>query len=360
MKVLVVDDSVVYRTAIKTALSSANKDYEIDVAANGKIAVEKIKANTYEIVTLDLEMPVMDGIETIKEIRTFDKDLPIIIFSAQNMQAANKTLMALELGANDFVKKIEGSSDINENLQMINNELIPRFKALTERTARMKAMRGGATTTEAKAPVSSSKPFKERSFLELQGFRPDIICLASSTGGPDALKKVFSNLKALRTPLVMVQHMPPVFTTQLAKALDEVSPMTVVEAKPGDELKPNHAYLAPGDYHMFIEKKDDKYQLNLNQGPKVCYVRPAADVLFESVAKNFPDKKVLAIVLTGMGNDGAHGCEVLQKLNTRVIIQDEDSSVVWGMPKAVYDIGCQDIRLNISKIPELINKMAAG
>lgn len=354
MKVLIIDDSVVYRSAIKSALTGSGENYEIDIAANGKIAIDKLKVKEYDIITLDLEMPVMDGIETIKEIRSFNRRVPVIIFSAQNVNAANKTLHALEMGANDFVKKIEGGSNLDENIKMIQHELLPRFKALVGKIQRS----SGGTAKDQSSEKNITKPNVEKSLQQVCDFNPDILCIASSTGGPDVLKKIFSDLEKLPIPILIVQHMPPVFTTQLAKALDQISKVSVKEAAVGDYLEPGVAYLAPGDFHMVIEKKNDKYQINLNQDPKVCYVRPAADVTFQSVAQNFSGK-VLAVVLTGMGNDGANGSGMIRDKESRILIQDQDSSVVWGMPKAVYDKGFYDIQLTPLNIVKAINKMTS-
>lgn len=354
MKVLIVDDSVVYRSAIKTALSASDETYDIDIAANGKIAVDKIKSKSFDIVTLDLEMPIMDGIETIKAIREFDKKIPVIIFSAQNMSAANKTLHALELGANDFVKKIEGSSDMESNINMIQQELLPRFKALTRKAASLKIV-----DQAAEVPKKQSLDSTPMTLNQLAQFKPNLICIASSTGGPDALKKIFAGLEKLPVPILLVQHMPPVFTTQLAKGLDQISKIEVREAKVGDHLQPGVAYLAPGDFHMVIKKSAHGYEVGLNQDAKVCYVRPAADVTFESVASVFSGN-VVGVVLTGMGSDGANGSVALKEKGAKMMIQDEDSSVVWGMPKAVLDKGAQDICLNPSEIINLLNRMTLG
>ena len=362
MKVLVVDDSVVFRSAIKTALLDSDFVDEVDIAANGKIAIDKLKnRKDIDSITLDLEMPVMDGVETIKEIRKFDKDIPIIIFSAQNITAANKTLEALQMGANDFVSKIATTSDINENLKMIQNELIPRFKALTERNARRKSILSGKSTLSDSQMVTNnfSSVTATRVSANFDLFRSDILCIASSTGGPDMLMKVFRGLKELRVPVVIVQHMPPVFTTQLAKTLNELSPNTVVEASIGDILKPGHCYLAPGDYHMTIKKaaQPGQYLLALDQSEKVCFVRPAADVLFKSVAQRF-DGKISAFVFTGMGNDGADGCDQIKDKGGIVGVQDEESCVVWGMPRAVYERNAQDGIFTPEQIIEKINLVA--
>lgn len=258
-----------------------------------------------------------------------------------------------------IVSKLSNSMDINENLKMIQEELVPRFKALMERKKRLRT-----SVKESNTPVKNviesnvEAPVKIKSDIELDLFKPDIICFASSTGGPDMLIKLFSGLKKLKVPVVMVQHMPPVFTTQLAKTLDKLSPNTVVEAKIGDELKPGHCYLAPGDYHMRIKRSQaGKYVVALDQSEKVCFVRPAADVLFESVAKNF-EGKISGFVFTGMGNDGANGCKSIKQKSGAVLIQDEESCVVFGMPRAVYENGCFDGIFNPQELIEKINNMA--
>lgn len=358
MKVLVVDDSVVFRSAIKTALLDSDLVSDVEIAANGKIAIDKLKSKKFDSVTLDLEMPVMDGIETIKNIREFDKDIPIIIFSAQNITAANKTLEALQMGADDFVSKLTTAMNIDENLKMIREELIPRFRALIERTSR----RRGGSVGQARPVISEPKVFTDEvkvNIEDIHNFRPDIICIASSTGGPDMLIKVFSGLKELKVPVVIVQHMPPIFTTQLAKTLNSLSPNTVVEAKIGDRLKPGHVYLAPGDYHMTVKKAKEsgEYIISLDQTEKVCFVRPAADVLFKSVVDHF-EGKIAGFVFTGMGNDGAEGARRIKSRGGKILIQDEESCVVWGMPRAVFENKSYDGIFSPEELIEKINIMA--
>lgn len=350
MKVLVIDDSVVFRSAIKQALLGSEIVNQVEIAANGKIGIDKMKSQHFDSVTLDLEMPVLSGLDTIKAIREFDKEIPIIIFSAQSISGANKTLEALQWGADDFVSKLTGSNDINENLKMIQQELIPRFNALIARKKRKKEL--------SKNEISPVKNEKESQKLDVDKFRADIVCMASSTGGPELLIKFFSGLKKLRVPVLLVQHMPPVFTTQLAKALDACGINTVIEAKHGDILKAGHVYLAPGDYHMCLTKAEDgQYQTVLNQDEKVCYVRPAADVLFQSVAENF-NGNIAGFVFTGMGNDGAAGCQKIKDRKGIILIQDEASCVVWGMPRAVSQKSLQDCTLSPDKLIEKMNLIA--
>lgn len=345
MKVLIVDDSIVFRTAIKTALMASDFVTEVDVAANGKIALDKIKQNSYDGVTLDLEMPVMDGVESIKEIRKFNKEIPIIIFSAQNVKAANKTLEALRLGANDFVQKITGNSDVHENLKMIENELVPRFKAMIDSSSHSK-----------KKPLAKRNT-SNSAFIE--NYKAGIVCISSSTGGPDTLMNIFRKLNKLKVPVVLVQHIPPIFSTQLSLALDKLGDNTVKEAKDGDILEAGVCYLAPGDYHMEVVKHgDSQYKLSLNQEEKVCYVRPAADVMLRSVAKNFRGH-IASFVLTGMGSDSANGCKAIKDENGLVVVQDEASSIVWGMPGAVVELDACDEILEIEKIVDVINKIAS-
>jgi two-component system chemotaxis response regulator CheB len=296
-------------------------------------------------------MPVLDGVETIKGIREFDKDIPIIIFSGQNINAANKTLEALHLGADDFVSKITTSIDINENFKMIQEELIPRFKALTARKQRFFENR----SQNKDVPVEVKRKINLDVNINIDLFRPDIICIASSTGGPDMLMTVFNGLELMKVPVVIVQHMPPIFTTQLAASLNKLSENTVVEAKHGEELLPGHVYLAPGDYHMEVKKNiNGKYVTALNQEEKVCFVRPAADVLFKSVAENF-NGKIASFVFTGMGCDGADGTGYIKNKDGIVMIQDEDSCVVWGMPRAVYEKKTYDGIFSPEKIIEKLN-----
>ncbi len=349
MKVLIVDDSIVFRTAIKNALLNSGQVREVDVASNGKIAADKLKQKSFDGITLDLEMPVMDGIETIKEIRSFNKDIPIIIFSAQNINAANKTIKALEMGANDFVQKLQDSADLETNIKNIQNELVPRFSALLNKN-QYKQEKMNPTVQENSVLENTSqssrvvKPFT----------KANLICIGSSTGGPDFLMRLFSKIGKLDVPVLITQHMPPIFTTQLAKTLNELSPNRVVEATNGDILESGTVYLAPGDFHMIIKPYDKGHKIELTKSEKVCFVRPAVDVMLNSVADYFQGN-VVTYIFTGMGNDGANGCQRMRDKNGINIVQDESSSVVWGMPRAVYDRQLHDEILKPDEIVKSIN-----
>tara|TARA_B100001971_G_scaffold215190_1_gene259678 strand:- start:114075 stop:115115 length:1041 start_codon:yes stop_codon:yes gene_type:complete len=346
LKVLIVDDSVVYRSAIKMALAQSSLCETVDTANNGKAALDKLKTAQYDIVTLDIEMPVMDGVEAIQEIRKINKEIPIIVFSAQNNHAASKALRALENGASDIVKKIEGSGDISENLKMIQSELLPRFKALVENSKKTK------NKTAAAGPVNKdTKAYLKKS-------KPQFLGIGSSTGGPDTLKSIISKIKHIHVPIFIVQHMPPVFTTQLAKALDKITHYTVVEAANNMQVQKDHIYIAPGDYHMRVVKAENGYLIRLDQSEKVCFVRPAVDVLFKSMSETFSDKPIACLVLTGMGSDGAQGSQYIKSKGGTVLIQDESSSIVWGMPKAVFEINAYDDILHLDQIPEIIDLLS--
>lgn len=355
MNILIVDDSVVYRTAISEALAGVPEVTVFKTACNGKIAVDIIKQNpgVIDLVTLDMEMPEMDGIATIKAIRQFDKSLPIIVFSGITEAGAEKTLEALNLGANDFVKKIVGRGTLEDSLEMIREELLPKIRAFEKKKIKVPSKKF------AEAPTISSSLLDLPNLIKDMVVKPKLICLGCSTGGPGALTSIFSALsEELTVPMLIVQHMPPMFTEKLAIMLDKLSPNKVIEAKEGDVLKAGTCYVAPGDFHMeLIKDADDVYKIKLNKNEKVCYVRPSVDVLFSSVAKNY-NKKVLAIVLTGMGEDGAVGAVELNNKEDYIIIQNKETSVVWGMPMAVRKRISDVKALSIEEFAPLLNRLS--
>jgi two-component system, chemotaxis family, protein-glutamate methylesterase/glutaminase len=358
VRVLVVDDSIVFRSAVRIAIGDMPEINELKVASNGKIAVEFTKAGGIDFIIMDLEMPVMDGIDAIKAIREFNKTIPIIIFSVQSIKGANKTLKALEYGANDFVQKIPGGKSAKENVDNIKNDLIPRIKALCLRRAIPIGSPSTGNTTE--KSVSHSSSVLNTDSIDLKKYsmvRPSLILIGSSTGGPEALKKVFSQLKShVKVPILVIQHMPPIFTEQLAKMLNKLCPLTIIEASDGDLLRPGHCYIAPGDYHMTIFENGLNKMIKLNQDPKVCYVRPSVDVTFNSAAANIRGKLV-SFVLTGMGSDGVAGAKSIKDKNGFVLIQDEQTSVVWGMPGAVHREDLQDDMGTLDQLAQVINEI---
>ncbi len=356
MKVLIVDDSVVFRMAIKQALGEIEGIQIVDALSNGQLAVDFLKkGNEVDLITLDMEMPILDGMATIKEIRAFNKDVPIIVFSGLTTKGAEKTIDALSSGANDFVTKEEsgGANSIDKSLDMIRHSLLPKIEAFKVRRKRPLPTPAKEESVETSSASDGGQPEKLISMAK----KPRMIVMASSTGGPDALSKVFRKLEkhASNVPILLVQHMPPVFTEKLAEMLTNISPgYAVKEGKPGDRLEPGVCYIAPGDYHMVL--KPD-LTIDLNQKEKVCYVRPAANCLFESVAENFKEQ-VASFVLTGMGDDGAEGVKKLSERGSYNFFQDENSCTVFGMPGAVKKTGvAQEVKLE--GVSELINSINA-
>lgn len=353
MKILIAEDSIVFRTAIKMALEDLHPS-EIKTASNGKICYDYFVQGGFDLVIMDLEMPVMNGPDTIKAIREVNKEVPIIIFSAQSAQGANKTFLALEMGATDFVQKIQGGKSAQENIDMIKGELLPKIKgyfkekpktSISTSPVEPQQIHKPLGGTEDRGPMTST--FNLAKYSKIM---PSLILIGSSTGGPEALIKIFNSMQGkCPIPIVIVQHMPPVFTEQLAKMLDRLSDLTVVEAKEGDILKAGHCYIAPGDYHVELKKVESQYKLTLNQNEKVCFVRPAVDVTWKSAAKVIQGS-ILSVMLTGMGEDGTSGAKELRQRGEPIVIQDKTSSVVWGMPGSLYEHG---LHTDVAELPEI-------
>lgn len=363
MKVLIVDDSVVFRMSISEALKNVSGVEIVGTASNGKLALDFIsKHGAPDLITLDIEMPVMDGITTIENIRKINKDIVIIVFSSITIKGAELTLKALRLGANDFVTKQEASSAINmvESLKMIESILVPKIKAFENKLIK------STPTKESKVEEKKTNILNNIQTPSLQSTSleeiekeiikyPSLLLIASSTGGPDALTTIVKGIKVKpQIPILIVQHMPPIFTEKLAQMLNNQNDLIEVkEAKGGEKLEPGVCYLAPGDYHMTLNKDQ---LIELNQNEKVSYVRPSATVLFESIAENYSGK-TLTFVLTGMGDDGANGATKLLNKNDYIYIQDEKSSVVWGMPGAVKQKIPNVKEVTLFDISHVLNKV---
>jgi two-component system chemotaxis response regulator CheB len=346
MRTLIVDDSIVYRSAITQALEEVPGVVISKSVSNGEIAVDYLKKNEdIDLITLDMEMPVMDGMETIREVRKFNKNVTIIVFSSFTKKGAERTIKALSLGADDFVEKVEGTGSIDGSIEMIKNELIPRIEALQKRKYSREEI-------ELVINNKTSNVFEVETIVQNMQQKPKLICIGCSTGGPEALTSIFKSItENVSVPIVLVQHMPPMFTQKLAEMLTNLSPVTVKEAKDGDRVEAGTCLIAPGDYHMEITKE---LTVRLNQRDKVCFVRPAVDVLFNSISRNFSGK-VMSIILTGMGDDGADGSIELKKKGAYQFVQDEDSCIVWGMPGAVVRKGVNPTVLRLDQFGDLIN-----
>jgi|SRR5579863_3835556 len=328
IRLLLVDDSVVIRKLLSETLSADPALEVVGTASDGRIALAKIPALTPDLITLDIEMPVMDGLETLAAVRKLYPRLPVIMFSVLTEHGAAATLDALSLGASDYATKPSNTGSPAVAIERIRSELIPKIKALC-----------GAVTLNLGPSIRPALPLKVRSVLKS---RIDIVAIGTSTGGPNALAKVLPLIpNDFPVPIVVVQHMPPTFTHLLAERLARFSAITVQEGAPDTLLRPAHAYIAPGDFHMTVDRSGLQYRIGLNQDAAENSCRPAVDVLFRSVAEAY-GANVLAVVMTGMGSDGVHGAEAIQKSGGQVIIQDEASSVVWGMPGLVLASGQAD------------------
>ncbi len=372
IRVLIVDDSAVMRRIIMTSLMKHPEIEVVGTAANGLLAIESIKRSNPDIVTLDVEMPEMDGITALREIRKIYPILPIIMFSSTTQIGAKATMDALTYGASDYVGKPQASADPADAYKVLEENLIPKIKALCQRAngdgkkitsikERGAARREGLSMpTPAKITLLPS--VQSPSPLNTKVTRPEgrplypveALCIGVSTGGPAALMKVFEMWRTpLSVPIFIVQHMPPKFTTLLAARLTEVGVIPVQEPYEGQEALAGHAYLAPGGYHLELKKKGIKVFMHLNEDPPENSCRPAVDVLFRSAAKVY-GQSLLAVILTGMGHDGLRGAEDIIRSNGVVLAQDEETSVIWGMPGAIAQADLADKILPLEAIPDEI------
>jgi len=344
IRVLVVDDSVVIRKLLTEHLGSDPDIEVVGTAPDGKIGLAKIPELNPELVILDIEMPVMDGLETLAALRKTYPKLPVIMFSTLTERGASATLDALTLGANDYATK---TLDKNNAKEQVATQLAPKIKALCRREQRLTP--AAASGSEVGKPLfTSSKPPGPI----------DVVAIGVSTGGPNALATVVAGLpQDFPVPIVIVQHMPQMFTRLLAERLSALGGLEVREGIAGQELLPGQIWLAPGGFHMEVEKHLNAVTLRIHDGPFENSCRPAVDVLFRSVAAVY-GSRALAVIMTGMGQDGLRGCEAIREMGGRIIIQDEATSVVWGMPGAVSRADLADKTLPLADLATEINRNA--
>lgn len=344
IRILVVDDSVVIRRLLCDTLS---KDPELEVVASagdGRIALAKISQLHPDLITLDVEMPVMDGLETLAEVRKLYPKLPVIMFSTLTERGAAATLDALSLGASDYATKPSNTGSPAMAIEAIRAELIPKIKALCA---------GASTKLKSLPPPRPAVRVRVPS-----NRRIEIVAIGTSTGGPNALAEVLPRIpKDFPVPIVVVQHMPPIFTRMLAERLASRSAIPVEEGSAGVVLSPGHSWIAPGNFHMTVARAGVNWRLDLNQNPPEHSCRPAVDVLFRSVAA-VCRANVLGVVMTGMGSDGVLGAQHIREAGGEVIIQDEASAVVWGMPGLVYAAGQADAVYPLDQLaPEITRRV---
>ncbi len=322
LRILIVDDSAAVRRLLRLSLSEDPELEICGVAANGKIALALLEQNVPDVVTLDIEMPEMDGLTTLGLIRKRYPKLPVIMFSTLTERGAVATLDALSLGASDYVTKPTTVSEPSRSIASIKEQLIPRIKSLCSRVAIVPAQR----RVVPQAPKQGISPV-------------ELLAIGTSTGGPNALAEVLAALPAdLPVPVVIVQHMPATFTRFLAERLSLICPLPVREAVGGTKLAPGEVWIAPGDHHLIVTGMRSSCCLQLLQTPPENSCRPSVDVLFRSAAQVF-HQGLLAVVMTGMGQDGLRGSEVVCSLGGHVWAQDAATSIVWGMPGFVVQNG---------------------
>jgi two-component system chemotaxis response regulator CheB len=340
ISVLVADDSALVRRLVTGVLNDTPDIRVVGTAVNGQQAIEKADELRPDLVTLDIEMPVMDGLTALKEIRRRFPRLPVIMFSTLTEKGAAVTLDALASGASDYVTKPTGAANLTQSLDEVGSQLIPRVRALTARAK----LRSSAVARPQPAAPAAARP-RTAPVGPLQ-----VVAIGSSTGGPDALSRVLGAITTRpRVPIVIVQHMPPVFTGMLAQRLDRIGPATVVEAHDNQPLEPGVVYIAPGGRHLEVQRRGVQVLTRLQDQPPVNFSRPSVDVLFRSVAATYPGSS-LGIVLTGMGHDGREGSRAIGATGSTIVAQDEPTSVVWGMPGAVTEAGLADAVLPLDDV----------
>jgi two-component system chemotaxis response regulator CheB len=327
IRILIVDDSVLIRRLVADTFSDDHDLEVVGTAGDGRIGLAKIAQLHPDLITLDVEMPVMNGMETLVEVRKLYPKLPVVMFSALTEHGAAAALDAFSLGASDYATKPNTGTPA-ESIAAIRAELIPKIKALCD--GQLKKV---TTIVAPRQATPVRRPLQRRI---------EIVTIGTSTGGPNALAEVLPKIpKNFPVPIVLVQHMPPIFTRLLADRLAASCEIPVHEASAGVIVSPGHAWIAPGDYHMRLKRAGTGWRLELNQDPPENSCRPAVDVLFRSVAE-VCGADALGVVMTGMGSDGVIGAQCIRQKGGEVIIQDEASSVVWGMPGLVYASGQAD------------------
>ena len=352
-RVLIVDDAVVVRKALTDALARDPALEVVGTASNGRLALTKFTQLRPDIVLLDIEMPEMNGLETVPEIRKLDRRVPIVMFSTLTERGAEATLEALSRGATDYVTK-PSNTDMESTFLRISDELIPKIKAFCHvptslpvvGTRQPVLLPPKVTLQTRKAPTAAT--------------RVHVVAIGVSTGGPEALAKVLPALPAnFPVPVVIAQHMPPIFTSLLASRLSAKSSLAVRECRAGEPLVPGCVWIAPGDYHMVVNDESGVVRLRVHQGPRENFCRPSVDVLFCSVAEA-AGACAVGVILTGMGSDGAQGMLKMHQAGAFTLAQDEATCVVFGMPReAILRGGAEEI-LPLAKIAGAILKMQSG
>jgi two-component system chemotaxis response regulator CheB len=380
LAVLIVDDSVVYRSQLREALNGIESVRVVGAVADGLSAIERLKAGGHDLVILDMEMPGLDGLGVLRQLESLGlRDFKVLLFSSLTKRGAEITIEALRLGAWDFVAKPGPSESIGEGTpaQRIRHLLRPKIDTLISARRESGAMPAAPQADQSAKSEALAKPAQSSSLTAVPNKKalewnrapsailarrllPQVILIGSSTGGPRTLEQMFAELKpSMQLPILIVQHMPPVFTAAFAARLGRITGRPAYEAQHNQAIENGCIYVAPGDYHMRVNREGPRFVLQLDQGPAEHSVRPAVDPLFRSAVEHYGGA-VLAAVLTGMGGDGQFGAIDVKKAGGAVLIQSQDSCVVFGMPGAVKATGAYDLELDPSSIMMKFNQFAVG
>lgn len=344
-RVLVVDDSAFMRQVISNILNEDNLIKVVGTARNGQDALQKIKILQPDLVTLDIEMPIMDGLTTLTKIMETNP-LPVIMVSSHTSKGADATLKALEKGAVDFIAKPAGV-----NISEVKEEIIHKVKVASRININKSLKETKVPKTRINITSSSTTSFPNRDNYH------QIVMIGTSTGGPKALQEVLPLLpENFPAPVLVVQHMPPGFTKSLADRLNSISAITIKEAEPKEVVRAGVVYIAPGDFHLTIEKRfDNVLAINLTKDSLVSGHRPSVNVMMDSVCNNFSGK-IIGVIMTGMGNDGTEGMKLIKLRQGATIAEDESTCVVYGMPKAAIQARCVDVVVPLFEIANTIIK----
>jgi len=367
LKVVVVDDTITYRKIVTDILSELPDVEVVGTANNGKIALNKIASLKPDLITLDIEMPEMNGLDVLAHIQKEHPDIGVIMLSTSTREGGEMTIRALELGAFDFIPK-PLSGTMAENRNEIKNLLAPILKAFKRRQEIKNILKGETIATGKKSDLSSKKKKSSAESENVAGhmkkisgrlrIKSEIIAIGISTGGPNALAKMMPLIPPdIGVPILIVQHMPPIFTASLARSLNAKCNLSVVEARDGQLLTMNTVLIAPGGKHMKVAAGTDGKNriIRITDDPPENSCKPSVDYLFRSVAEHYVGRAT-GVIMTGMGSDGTKGAELLKKSGSFIIAQDEDSCTVFGMPKDVIESNLADIVLSLDKIPvEIVN-----
>ncbi|HOJ50309.1 MAG TPA: chemotaxis response regulator protein-glutamate methylesterase [Spirochaetota bacterium] len=366
IKVLVVDDSALMRKLITNILTKDSQIEVVDTAMNGLFALKKLKTKEIDIILLDIEMPEMNGLEFLKNKRDLGIDIPAIVLSSLG-DKPEITMQALDLGAKDFIMKPSGS--ISLDIERVGTEIISAIKKyggskeIKDVEVRKFNEEIDKIITEKIKPEEKQnknyviKEIRDKSFKDIESKLKNIelILIGISTGGPAALRDLFSKVSDSKYPILIVQHMPAGFTKEFAKSLDRITNLTVKEAEEGELVRDKHVYIAPGDKHLSFRKYNSKIFIELLDTQPVNGHKPSVDVLFEAAIKN--NVKTLSIIMTGMGKDGAYAIKKLHELGHPTIAQSPSDCVVFGMPRVAIELGGVDKILDINDIADFINNL---